>query len=206
IADLSITDCGLPTADLNPQSIRNPQSAIRNSPFLEAVPDPEANLPFRIEGHPVIVSDCRNLAKRAGGHVVLRVLEYAAVEQVSDFDARFQPSLTAYREDPEHRQIEVVAARSVELVAPGVAEPNTRRLRKRARIEIRAVRSDVVKHGVGTVQVRRLLVAGRIDRCAVVGGHRKWLAGERREHSVELPIARQRVRNAAVAAAFTLPR
>src|SRR5439155_15647098 len=129
--------------------------------ILEAKPGPQADLALRIEGRPVVVSDRCNLSERARGHVVLRVAEYSGVEDVPDLNARFQPPLTAYREDAEHQQVEVVAAGTIELVSFRVAEANAGRLHERARIEEISVWRHVAEDRVGADQIGRLLVARR---------------------------------------------
>src|SRR5437773_4924210 len=117
----SIADCGLRIANCGFYSALNPQSAFRHL-HLEAIPYSEPKLPLGVERGAVIVCDGRDHAEGARGDVVLRVREHARVEDVPGFDSGLEPARPAHRERAERRQIEVPAARAVELIPGGVAE------------------------------------------------------------------------------------
>src|SRR5262245_46729403 len=76
----------------------------------------EAHLPLRVVRvrQRRAAGDARDLTKRCGREAARRIRRHERVEDIPRFDARLEPLLTADRENPEHREIEVVAARSVE--------------------------------------------------------------------------------------------
>src|SRR5262249_1754430 len=88
------------------------------------------------------------------------------VEDVARFHPRLDPALSANRERAEEREVEVVAARPVELVAAGVAEAHAGRLRERRRIEPLAGGADVAEDVEAADQAGTLRVAGGVERGA----------------------------------------
>src|SRR5205814_1653422 len=110
----------------------------------------------------------------------------------------------AHREEPENGQVEVVAARAVELIAADVAEGDSGRLSERARIEPGPVRRDIAAHLPRPDQIRRLPVARRVHaRRARREVDRRTAEG--REDAVDLPVVDDRLGQAAMPA-ITLPR
>src|SRR6185312_11963874 len=110
------------------------------------------------------------------------------VQDIARFHPCLDPALSANRERAEEREVEVVAARPVELVAAGVAEAYAGRLRERRRIEPLAGGADIAEDVEAADQVGHLLVARSIEHGAV-GSDRERIAGEGREHAVDLPVA-----------------
>ena len=141
----------------------------------------------------------------------MRVREHARVEDVPGFDSGLEPPRRAHRERAERRQIEVPAARTVELIARGVAEADAGGLRERARVEPGAVGADLARDVIGPDQVGQVRVprvAGVVARrvqAAAVRDHRERGATEGAKRPVDLPIGGKRLADAAVPVA-ALPR
>src|SRR5262245_58710696 len=82
----------------------------------------------------------RDLAERARREAAVRVGIQRVVEDVAGFHPELRLPRAAHRELPEDREVQVVPAGAVELVAPRVAEAHAGRLRERARVEPLAAR------------------------------------------------------------------
>src|SRR5918993_569637 len=91
---------------------------------LEREPEPDAPLTLR-----VVPVDTRDLAVSTRSDAALRVSVDRVIEHVASLQPQLQPARSAQGEHAEHREVQVVAARPVELVAAGVAKPHAGRLR-----------------------------------------------------------------------------
>src|SRR6185295_10395925 len=135
----------------------------------EAEAHAQTNLPFDVRGvgQRGAARNARDLTEGGRRGIRRRVGEHRDVEDVAGFDSRFEPLRTAHRERAEHRQVEVLAARPVELVAKRVAEADAGWLSERGGVEPGTFSADLVRRGEVADEVRDLLVARRVQGCAI---------------------------------------
>ena len=100
---------------------------------LELEPQSQADRPFRVR-RITAAKNARDLSECARGKASVRVAKDRNVQDVRRVDPGLEMPLPAHRERAEHGEIEVLAARPVELVSPRVAEANAGY--DRARIEL----------------------------------------------------------------------
>src|SRR6266540_3841636 len=105
---------------------------------LELNPETQADLALRI-----VATHARDLPERGRGEVAIRVVEDPVIQDVASLHPDFDAPRARKREGAEHGEVEVVAARAVELVAPRRPEPDPGRLRERQGIEPRARVADL---------------------------------------------------------------
>src|SRR6185295_12093160 len=131
----------------------------------EAEAHAQTNLPFDVRGvgQRGAARNARDLTEGGRRGIRRRVGEHRDVEDVAGFESL----RTAHRERAEHRQVEVLAARSVELVAKRVAELDAGWLSERGGVEPGTFSPDLVRRGEVADEVRDLLVARRIQGCAI---------------------------------------
>src|SRR5688500_14189872 len=112
----------------------------------------------------IITADAGNLSERARGEAPVRVVVDRMIQHVPRLQAVLEPPGSANRERAEHGEVEVVSARTVELVTSGAAEPDAGWLGERGGVEPPAAVPDVSEHVEVADLVGGLRVARRIER------------------------------------------